>query len=88
MGSQPDIIVAYDDDEIGYIIYEKDNVVYSSFWRNYKDDRKIVYVSKSHLYDVAQTYLKSMLKDYTPLHTVQTKMFEAYIFWYEKNILK
>lgn len=76
------------DEGYGFLLSEKDNMVYAQFWAPNADSRKVVYHSSASMYKKAQEYSKSLLLNYSPLHTAQHIMFKAYMTWYESKHLQ
>lgn len=80
-----------DDDTYGYVVSKHPTLgfMYTLVW--HKDaERKLksIYNSPERMYERAQEHLKSMLVDYSPLHTAETIMYKAYVQFYESNLFR
>ena len=71
------------DDGYGYVISQQKYDVLVSFWAPENKTIKVKYSSIEYLYKSAKLFLECGLTKYSQNHIAQTKMYEAFIEWYE-----
>lgn len=81
------IIVDETDDGYGYICSRFNDTIYAHFWASGRESRKVSYYSPEYMYNEAKKFLISELRTYSPLHIAKDLMFQAYIKWYEQNLI-